>query len=76
MKTCAPHEIILCFDKEELAGEDKYFNKLWNICQKYKNYCNFSFVYDREDLLDLKDSPTDKGEETFIKLIGKRVIVK
>ena len=76
MKTCAPHEIILCFDKEELPGEDKYFNKLWNICQKYKNYCNFSFIYDREGLLDLKDSPTDKGEETFIKLIGKRVIVK
>ena len=75
MKTCAPHEIILCFDKEELSGEDKYFNKLWNICQKYKNYCNFSFVYDREGLLDLKDSPTDKGEETFIKLIGKRVFV-
>ena len=76
MKTCAPHEIILCFDKEELPGEDKYFNKLWNICQKYKNYCNFSFVYDREGLLDLKDSPTDKGEETFIKLIGKRAFVK
>ena len=76
MKACAPHEIILCFDKEELPGEDKYFNKLWNICQKYKNYCNFSFIYDREGLLDLKDSPTDKGEETFIKLVGKRVIVK
>ena len=76
MKTCAPHEIVLCFDKEELPGEDRYFNKLWNICQKYKNYCNFSFIYDREGLLDLKDSPTDKGEETFIKLLGKRVIVK
>ena len=76
MKACAPHEIVLCFDKEELPGEDKYFNKLWNICQKYKNYCNFSFIYDREGLLDLKDSPTDKGEETFTKLLGKRVIVK
>lgn len=76
MKTCAPHEIVLCFDKEELPGEDRYFNKLWNICQKYKNYCNFSFIYDREGLLDLKDSPTDKGEETFVKLLGKRVIVK
>ena len=76
MKTCAPHEIVLCFDKEELPGEDKYFNKLWDICQKYKNYCNFSFIYDREGLLNLKDSPTDRGEETFIKLLGKRVIVK
>ena len=76
MKTCHPSEIVLCFDKEELPGEDKYFNKLWNICQKYKNYCNFSFIYDRDDLLDLKDSPTDKGEANFIKLLGRRVIVK
>ena len=76
MKTCAPHEIIICFDKEELPGEDKYFNKLWNICQKYKNYCNFSFIYDRDGLLDLKDSPTDKGEENFGKLLNKRVQVK
>lgn len=76
MRECCPTEIILCFDKEELPGEDRYFNKLWNICQKYKNYCNFSFIYDREGLLDLKDSPTDKGEETFLKLLDKRVKVK
>lgn len=76
MKACSPSEIVLCFDKEELPGEEKYFYKLWDICQKYKNYCNFSFIYDREGLLDLKDSPTDKGEETFIKLLGRRVIVK
>ena len=76
MKACAPHEIVLCFDKEELPGEDKYFNKLWDICQKYKNYCNFSFIYDREGLLDLKQSPTDRGEEVFMKLLDKRVKVK
>ena len=76
MKACAPTEIVLCFDKEELPGEDKYFNKLWSICQKYKNYCNFSFIYDREDLLDLKQSPTDRGEEVFMKLLDKRVKVK
>lgn len=76
MRHCYPAHIVLCFDKEELPGEDKYFNKLWNICQKYKNYCNFSFIYDREGLLDLKDSPTDKGEEIFLKLLDKRVIVK
>lgn len=76
MKACAPSEIVLCFDKEELIGEDKYFQKLWNICQKYKNYCNFSFIYDREGLLDLKQSPTDRGEEVFMKLLDKRVKVK
>ena len=76
MKFCAPSEIVICFDKEELPGEEKYFNKLWNICQKYKQYCNFSFIYDREGLLNLKDSPTDKGEEIFLQLLKKRVRVK
>lgn len=75
MKTCAPHEIIICFDKEELPGEDKYFNKLYGICKKYEQYCNFSFIYDREGLLGLKDSPTDKGEEIFNKLLKRRVKV-
>lgn len=76
LKQCAPSEIIICFDREEKTGEDKYFTKLWNICQKYKQYANFSFVYDRFGLTEMKDSPTDKGEEIFKKLIQKRVRVK
>ena len=76
LKACAPTEIVLCLDKEELPGEDKYFNKLWSICKKYENYCKFSFIYDREGLLELKESPTDKGEEVFLKLLEKRVKVK
>lgn len=76
LKTCQPKEIVLCFDKEELVGEEKYFNKLYSICRKYEQYCNFSFVYDRWNLLDLKQSPTDCGELTFKKLVEKRVRVK
>ena len=76
MKTCCPTEIVLCFDKEELPGEEKYFYKLYNICKKYGQYCNFSFIYDREGLLNLKESPTDRGEEVFLKLLEKRVRVK
>lgn len=76
MKYCAPSEIVICFDKEELPGEEKYFDKLYNICKKYNAYCNFSFVYDRQGLLDLKDSPSDKGEEVFCKLLEKRVKVR
>lgn len=75
MKACAPNEIVLCFDKEELPGEETYFNKLYNICKKYKQYANFSFIYDREGLLELKESPTDRGEEVFKKLLEKRVRV-
>lgn len=76
MKNCKPQEIVLCFDKEEKEGEDKYFNKLYNMCSKYKNYCNFSFIYDRNNLLNLKDSPTDKGQKIFEELLKRRVFVK
>ena len=75
MKHCQPSEFILCFDKEQ-DQTDKYFNKLLKICQKYHNYGNFSFIYDIDNLLNLKDSPTDKGEEVFQKLLGRRVKVK
>lgn len=75
MKYCRPKEIVICFDKEEQPGQDKYFNKLYSICEKYKNYCNFSFIYDRENLLDMKNSPTDKGEEVFRQLLRRRIKV-
>ena len=71
-----PQEIIICFDKEEIPPKEEYFNKLYNIGRKYQNYADFSFIYDRESLLDLKDSPTDKGEEIFEKLLRKRVKIK
>lgn len=76
IKNCQPKEIIICFDQEEKKGENKYFNKLYNMCKKYKNYCNISFIYDIEGLLNLKDSPSDRGEVIFNKLLKNRVIVK
>lgn len=76
MKECHPKEIIICFDKEELPGQETYFYKIYNTCKKYLKYCNFSFIYDRENLLELKDSPTDKGEEIFEKLKNRRVVVE
>lgn len=76
MKLCSPREVVLCFDKEEHPGSTDYFNKLYSIGEKYKNYCNFSFIYDRLGLLDMKDSPIDKGIEVFKKLLEKRVQVR
>lgn len=76
VRYCAPKEIIVCYDKEEIKGEDKYFKKLWKVCNKYSMYCNMSFVYDRKGLLEMKDSPTDRGEEVFKILLKERVKVK
>lgn len=74
IRECHPRELVLCFDKEQTSKHDEtYFNKLYNMCAKYKNYIDVSFIYDKEDLLCLKDSPSDKGEEIFVKLLNKRI---
>lgn len=75
LKECAPKEIIICFDKEEKDGDKTYFNKLYSLGKKYSNYCNFSFIYDRDNLIGMKDSPIDRGYEIFQKLLNKRVYV-
>lgn len=76
VRYCHPQEIVICFDKEEKPGEDKYFNKLYNMCKKYINYARISFCYDREGLLELKQSPSDCGEDIFKKLLSRRIIVE
>ena len=75
MRYCAPREIIVCYDREEESGETKYFEKLWKMCGKYKNYCNMSFVYDRKGITSMKSSPSDEGEEKFRELVERRVRV-
>lgn len=76
LRECAPKEIILCLDNEEVESQHKYFEKLYEICNKYKNYCNMSFIYDRNNITGHKDSPTDKGQEIFERLLNERVKVK
>lgn len=76
LKQCAPAEIIIAFDNEEIDGQKKYFNKLVDICKRYNSYCNMSFIYDRNGITGHKDSPTDKGQEIFERLLKERVKVK
>ena len=71
IRTCQPREIVICFDKEELEGEDKYFNKLYSLCKKYTNYCTVSFIYDRNNLLKLKESQEELFNRYDIKSIAK-----
>lgn len=75
LRYCAPREIVICYDREEVQGEEKYFNKLYDTCMKYKQYANMSFIYDREGISKMKDSPSDNGEEIFMKLLERRVKV-
>jgi hexosaminidase len=63
------------FDKEGKTWEErgKYFNKLKSICERYKNKCKMGFIYDSQNLLELKESPFDKGSEIFKNLMKKGV---
>jgi hypothetical protein len=74
------NEIIICFDKEYKKHPSvesfDYFNKLFGICSKYKEYCSFSFIFDSYNLLREKDSPVDKGRGVFEYLLQNRVRVK
>ena len=71
------NEIIVAFDKEYETQREyvNYLVRYSEACKKYKNYCNFSIVMDKNNLLDLKDSPIDKGKEVFEQLIRERVEV-
>ena len=41
--------------------------------QKLRRYANVFYLYDRDGLLDEKDSPVDRGEEIFRKLYEGRI---
>lgn len=58
--------VVFALDKDVVIREDH------NI-QRLKQYVNVEYIWDREDLLDPKDSPVDKGREVFKKLYGTRV---
>lgn len=76
---CGVEEIVIAFDKEfdrPRTEEGKsYFKKLVTLCQKYNQYCKFSFIYDEDGLLDKKDSPIDKGKDVFLTLLNNRTEV-
>lgn len=80
LKNFELEEIIIAFDKEfdKYNSEDgkKTFSKIESICKRYSNYCNFSFIFDKEHLLKLKDSPIDRGKNIFLQLYNKRIHIR
>lgn len=72
-------EVIVGFDKDFLSLGDAACQKvekhLSSINQKFKNDVLISFMFDNKNLLGFKDSPSDCGKETFLKLFKERVII-
>lgn len=70
-------ELILGFDKEyrEHDGWDGeiYRNKLFKKIKSIVPYCKVSILWDKENLLEYKDSPTDRGKEVLLKLLDQKI---
>ena len=70
-------EIIIAFDKQfKNIGDDEWkgwVKKLTDIDKKYNSLVKISFIFDKWGMLDYKDSPIDKGKETFLELYKRRV---
>jgi len=69
-------EIIIAFDKEFVEiGDDGFKMQTRNLKNMYKKYSNktlISFIFDKEKMLGYKESPIDRGRDTFIHLYRKR----
>ena len=71
-------EVIIAVDKEfEKIGDDLeryYAQKIEKtIANKIKPYKNVSVVWDKKGLINMKDSPTDNGKDTWIELFRNRI---
>lgn len=75
---CDVDEIILAYDKQFQEIGDKDFEKdtklLTNLANKMNNYCVVSIMFDKFGKLDFKDSPIDKGKDTFEFLFANRIV--
>lgn len=76
LKDLGVEEVIIALDKEyEKAGtpeEVLYAKKLKKTIGSRLDFCTVSILWDVKGLLDIKDSPLDKGKDVFIDLFLNR----
>lgn len=59
-------KVVFALDKDVSIREDRHISRL-------KQYVNVEYIYDKDDLLDDKDSPVDQGLEVWQKLYEGRL---
>jgi len=72
-------EIIIAFDRQFQEIGDKEFKHLTTnlkkINERYKNYINISFIFDKNKITSYKASPIDEGKDKFLTLFKERIIL-
>ena len=73
-------EIVIALDKQfKVISDDewkRWTKKYYNIHNKYGSQIQISYLFDFDNLLDYKDSPIDKGKDTFLELYKNRVVIE
>ena len=72
-------EIIFAFDRQfQKIGDDEFLKlkkKLLKLYMQYKNYTNISFIFDKNMILQYKNSPLDEGKDKFLQLFQERILM-
>ena len=80
VRECGVNEIIVAYDKEyQRWGTQEQINyriKLTKMVEPYLSWTNFSIIMDKDNLLQYKDSPIDRGREVFEELLEKRIRIE
>ena len=70
-------EITIAFDRQFQEIGDEEFkhltNNLTKIHDRYKNYVDISFIFDKKMRTGYKDSPVDCGKDIFLQLWKERI---
>lgn len=73
---CGAEEIILGFDKQYESTEGQawelYERKTRELADKVRGYIKISRLIDRNDRIQFKDSPVDRGRDIFIEMYRGR----
>lgn len=76
---CGVKEIIIGFDKqfEDVNSDEghQWIKKLKDINTKYSRFVDISFMFDKNNLLPYKASPTDMGKNIFLTLFKERIFI-
>lgn len=72
-------EIVIAFDRQFQEIGDVEFqhlkNNLVKLRNKYKNFMNISFIFDKNMITGYKASPIDEGKDKFLQLFKERIIL-
>lgn len=81
LKELGVNEVIIAVDKEyeefDTLEEKLYAKKVRESkINKLLLYFNVSVIWDKENLIGYKDSPTDRGKNIFLKLYSERIKIR